>query len=773
MPGRSAAALLALLVCAAPLAAEEKPPALEIRLDYVKQEGSLSSKKEGEAWVLLGPVELERPGLFSLRATQAILWIDPLASKHLFTLLEGGGADRRSVPVWAVRSIYAEGGATPAVLQAEGGVYRCSSFFYDFQAHRGLLLDAELRLRLPGKQEDREPIVLRAQRMRATGAGEMRADDVEIFSTSYVEPEIALHVKRLHLTNPSVKAALERLDRVTARRGQLGGPTMQEVEDAVGALEKAATERAGARLSLHGLSARAFGVPLFGWPKVATDLSESPMRYEVEVGSRGQLHSGVRLGVGMQLSPLDQDFRFMFGAGYYDRRGPLVDLEWELNRLGGRGKGRSFTVFLRDHGSDFGIEPPTRNRFWTQHRYRFEIDPEWRLDGEFSDLSDALWLRAYDEREFKEGKAQETLLFLRRRDEIGYVTVTGKVRTLGFQDEVEERPRAAAILPVLDLVTVGGTVLQLAGMVEAASLRHRRGDGAPLPDFDTLRVDADPTLFASFSAGPVRIVPSLVFRYTGYEESLAGAQLHRFAGTAALRADTQASRWHGDRLHIVNVSLEFEDLYALSAHADELFPLDATDRLARYEMLGVRVRNRLLRRAADGMQTYVSLEFFAAWFPGGERPLGARGDGLFETDLDWMPTDALEVRARSSLELERGSLETAALEAVWNARPDLSVGAGIRHLERDSDILTGSAELEVDTRWRLLFFSQFDLRGEDWLDTGLVIQRLGQSLAVGVRIAFDPGDGDFSLSLKLDLLARFRDKKPRDAARQAFRWNER
>ncbi|MGQ0612250.1 MAG: hypothetical protein ACT4PV_00660 [Planctomycetaceae bacterium] len=773
MPGRTAAALLALLVCVARLAAEEEPPPFEIRLDYVKQEASLSSEESGEAWVLLGPVELARPGLFSLRAVQAIVWIDPLASKHLFTLLEGGGADRRSVPAWAVRAIYAEGAATPAVFQAEGRVYRCSSFFYDFLAHRGLLLDAEIRLRLPGVQEEREPVVLRAQRMRATGPGQLRAEEVSIFSTSYVEPEIALQVKRLQLTNPSVKAALERLDRVTARRGDLGGPTAQEFEDAVGALEKAASDRAGARLTLHGLSARAFGVPLFGWPKLSTDLSDSPMRYEVEVGSRGQLNTGVRLGVGMQLSPLDQDFRFLFGAGYYDRRGPLVDLEWELNRLGGRVKGRSFTVLLRDHGTDFGIEPPTRNRFWTQHRVRFEIDPEWRLDGEFSDLSDSLWLRVYDEREFKEGKAQETLLTLRRRDEIGYVTVTGKVRTIGFQDEVEERPRVAAILPVLDLVTVGATVLQLAGMVEAASLRHRRGDGFPLPDFDTLRVDADPTLLASFSAGPVRIVPSLVFRYTGYEESLAGAQLHRFAGTASIRADTQLSRWRGDRLHIVNVSLEFEDLYALSAQADELFPLDATDRLARYEMLGARVRNRLLRRTAEGLRTYVSLELFAAWFPGGERPLGARGDGLFEIDLEWLPTSDLEVRARSSLELERGSLETASLEAVWNARRDLSLGAGIRHLEGDSDILTGSAELEVETRWRLLVFSQFELRGQDWLDTGFLIQRLGQTLAVGVRIAFDPGDGDFSMSLQVDLLARFRDRKPLDAARRAFRWNER
>jgi len=412
--GVAAGALAALLLCAGRLAAEEEPPALELRLDYLKQEASLSGEEEGEAWVLLGPVDLARPGLFSLKAAQAILWIDPLASRHLFTLLEGGG--KRSVPAWAVRSLYAEGGATPAVFQAEGRIYRCSSFFYDFRAHRGVLLDAELRLRPSPGGEPREPLVLRARRMRATGPGELRAEDVSVFATSYAESEVALHVKRLVLENPRLAEALANLDRVTARRGELEGPSPEEVEVAVAALEKAASDRTGARLELYGLSARAFGVPLLGWPKLVTGLEDSPMRYEVELGSRGQLGSGVRAGVGMRLSAGEQDVRWTAGAGYYDERGPLVDLEAQLNPRGGRVKGRSFTVYLRDHGQDFGVEPSTRNRYWTQHRYRWEVDPRWRLDAELTDLSDAGWLRVYDEREFKEAKPQETLLRVRRRD---------------------------------------------------------------------------------------------------------------------------------------------------------------------------------------------------------------------------------------------------------------------------------------------------------------------------------------------------------------------
>jgi len=338
---------------------------------------------------------------------------------------------------------------------------------------------------------------------------------------------------------------------------------------------------------------------------------------------------------------------------------------------------------------------------------------------------------------------------------------------------VEELPRAAAALPVLPLFTLGSAAVQLAGTVEAAFLRHRRGDGAPLPDFDTFRFDAEPTVSAAFAAGPVRVVPSITFRYTGYEASLSGAEAHRFAGTAALRADTQASRWYGDTLHVVNLSVEAEDLFALDVSADELFPLDATDLLARYELLGARVRNRLLRRRAEGLVQVLSVELFLAWFPGGERPLGARGDGLFELDLEWSPRAAVEVHGRASVELETGSLETAALEGTWRVRDDLRFGAGLRHLEGDSDILTVSAERRVETRWRLLVFSQVELKGRDSLDQGLLVQRLGKTVAVGVRFGYDPGDGDFSVAVRLELLARFRGGLERDAAREALRWRER
>jgi len=768
---RAPAALVLLVLLAAPVLAGEEP-SYRVSLDAFVQDESLSDDAHGVAFAILGRVRAAREGVFRLEAAQAVIWVDPLAVKRVVDLFRNLGGAERVVPAWAVRAIYAEGGATPAKFQTEGRNYRCSSFYYDFRAHRGVLLDAEVRLRLVSQAGDVTPLALRARKLRATGAGEMRAEDVTLFASEYYAPQVSLRVKRVHLVDPAVKEALANLDRVVLRgREDASGPGQAEIEEAVRALEAAAGRPAGVRLRLEGLSLRLFEVPLFGWPAVTWKGQETPVRWELDLGKRGQLNEGFRLGVGTDIGLGAQTLRWMVGAGYYDHRGPLVDLETELNPDGGRVRGKSFGVYLRDHGADFGIEPPTRDRYWTKHQYRWEIDPRWRLDGEYAGLSDSVWLRSYDEKEFKEGKEQETLLRLRRRDDRSYLTLTGKVRTIEFLDVLEELPRVAYSLPVVPLFAVGGTQVQLALAAELGNLRHRAGELATLPDFRTLRADVEPRVYADVDVGPIRVVPSASLRYTGYERTPASPGYEsRLAGLVSLRADTQASRRYDGFLHLLNLSLELEDQFLVSVDATELFPLDDADRLTRYESIGIRARNRLQRPSADGLVTWFDLEVFAAWFPGGERPLGARGDGLVETDLEWTIGRRLELRARTSVELETGTLETASCETYWRLRPDLRAGVGLRHLEADSDILTSVVEFEVDTRWRLLAFSQYDFKTSDALDQGLLIQRLGQTVAVGVRVAYDPGDEDFSIGVKIDLLAAYKKERRREAAREEFRW---
>ena len=755
---------------------EAAAPRRTLYLREVAQIEELSSDESGKAFAVLGRVTLEIPGLFRLRAARAVVWLDPDVDQKLFSLMkELRGADA-GVPLWAVRGIYAERGRMAAVFQTPGQTFRCSSLYFDFTTQTGTILDAELRLRRPGDREEAPDLVMRARTFRAVAPGEWRAQDVSLFSSNYQEHEVYLEIDRVTLRDPRLADGIRELTRIAARdyRGGKGVPP-EELAAVRTALRESAGTLETKTLSLYGLTGRAFGVPFFRWDQAELDGSDvAPLRIQIEAGSKGSLGTGGRVGVGWRSKPLS----WLAGMGYYNGRGPLADLEWEVDAAGGRVVGRSFTVYIHDHGDDRGIVPPTRDRFWTQHRYRWRIAPRWRLDVEVSDISDAQWLRTYDEQEFKEGKEQETLAYLLYRGRRAYASVQAKVRTIGFQETLEELPRATFALPVLTLWRFGAdsrgrpVLLQLAASLEVGNLRRRTGDAFTPPDFRTARADLDSTLFLSFFLGAVRVIPFATFRLTGYESGRDGSSTGRFAGSAGVRADVQLSRWFDDVRHVINLSVEYEDMYSVTRMPGALFPLDDVDLVTPFERAGIRWRNRLQRRTADGLEEFLSVEVFLAHFPDGQQPLGRMGDGFVELDLEWLPKPGLRVSGRAEVDTETGSFDTGSLETWWRVRRRVVVAAGVRHLEGDSDIVTASADFEVDRRWRIFLFSQYDVKNGDSLDQGALIQRLGKTAVVGVRLAFDPGDDDFSFSVKLDLLERFRQKQRKDdeSARDRIGW---
>jgi len=763
MRARAVAALLVWVVTAS---AEEEEPLLFI--PEVQQVEALSGE-QGKAFALLGRVPLDVPGVFTLRAQRAVVWLHPETDTTILKLVRELREEDAGVPLWAVRAIYAEGGGVPAVFQTAGQIFRCSSFFYDFTTHAGVFLDADLRLKREGGELP--DLVLRAKELRAAGPGDLRARDVTFLSSDYVDHPLEVKVERVRLRDPAVQEALGRLLRI-GRRGYRGGkgPTEEEVRSVVAGLEAAWGDIERKRVTLLGLEGRAFGRTLVRLEDVEGEGSDLiPLRVEADVGSKGSLGTGGRLGVGLATKPV----AWLLGAGYYDGRGPLVDLDLEVLALDGRLFGRTFANYIHDHGSDRGIVPPSRDRYYYRNRYRFEATSFWRIDGELTDISDAQWLRAFDEREFKEGKEQETLLYLRGRGKRGYVTLSGKAQTIGFLDTLEELPRLVGTLPVLTLLELGSTgALQVAGSVEFANLRFRAGDSSG--DFRTARFDADPTLLLSFGVGPVRVIPFAEFRATAYENALGGDDEGRFAGTAGVRADVRLWRWFGPVRHVIDLSLVYEDLYELTEPASAFFPLDDTDRLTRFEALRLRWRNRLQRRTPEGIVTYVSFEISGAWFPDEQQPLGRMGVGFVETDLEWRIRRGLHVSARTEVDFETDELETASIEGWYEVSRDFTIAGGFRHLDEDSHIASITTETLVDTRWRIVTFSQYDFRDGDGLDQGLLVQRLGRTAVIGVRIGFDPGDEDFSFSVKIDLLEKFRKRQRRrravDEPRRAVGW---
>jgi hypothetical protein len=773
-------AVLLQLVWVLPVLAEDPPAAeprepSEILISEVRQLEDLSSPEAGKAFALLGRVTIEVPGVFRLRAQRMVVWLHPDADRQVFDLVREMQKEEHGLPLWTVRAVYAEGGRLPAVFQAAGRIFRCSSLYYDFESHRGVLVDAALRLRRDTSPDEAPDLVLRAKKLRSLGPGHWRGHQVRFFSSDYHEHEVVFDVERIELRDSAVKEALGNLTRIRRRDYRDGqGPTEEEVDAFLAELEAASADTTAKHVTLDEITSQAYGVRFFRWRKLTADGTQMmPLRLEFDVGGRGRLGPGARVGVGLDKKPVS----WLIGGGYYLDRGPLFDAEFDVDAWDGRLQGRSFGVYLHDHGDDLGVTPPTRDRWWTKNQYRLKISDIWRLDGEYADLSDPAWLRTYDEAEFKEEKEQETLLYLRGRGNVGYVSLIYKWRTIPFATVLEQLPRARADLPVWTLLRLGESsngepiTLQVAGSVEVANLRNRQGFDTVLPDFRTARVDFAPTMFVSFNVGGLRVVPFGTFRVTGYESDLAGDSVVRYAGNAGVRADIQLARWYRVYRHVINLTFEYIDQYSVTVPATELFPLDPVDRITPYEAVSARWRNRIQKRTAQGLVEVFNLEFYGAWFPDGQRPLGRTGDGFIEADLDWHARRNLRIGGRAQVDLEHGTLDTGSLQADWQATPSLGLAAMIRHLEGDSDILTASVTTTVDTRWELIAFSQIDFKNDEGLDQGLLIRRYGKTAVISMRLFYDASDEDVRLSFKIDLLEGFRKKeRTRDEERQHLRW---
>jgi hypothetical protein len=538
-------------------------------------------------------------------------------------------------------------------------------------------------------------------------------------------------------------------------------------------MEEAASDLGPDLYTLRGMTVRAHGLPLFKWGEAQAQGDDvMALRLEAELGSIGNLGFGGRLAAGLGVKPVG----FLVGGGYIEDHGPFTDLALDVDAFDGRVRGKSYGVYLRDHGEDDGVPPETENRFWTQNFYRWDISDVWRLDGEFAELSDPAFLGQWDEQVEKEGLPQETLLYLRGRTDRAYVTAIGNVRTVDFQDQVEQLPSVAGFVPVFTLLRLGEdsrgepVTFQVSLPAAVANLRHVQGRGSPLVDYGSVRATFDPTFYVAVPLGPLRIVPFVTPGVTAYENDLAGDAATQTTVSAGIRADTQISRWFGRVRHVVNLTLSYEDLFHVGVPADELFPFDDLDRATPWNGVTARWRNRLLRSAPDGAVEFLSVELFGTWFPGGEQPLGATGEWFLDWNLWWQATRSVILVSRG--DLEEGDLSTASLEGWWEARSYLGLGASFRHLEGVSDTVGVGTEYEVDTRWSLVGFSQYDARDGEWSDQGLLIRRLSKSGVVGVRITYDPGEDGFGLSFTFDVLERYREKQRRkDTLRSLVGWN--
>jgi len=502
---------------------------------------------------------------------------------------------------------------------------------------------------------------------------------------------------------------------------------------------------------------RIAGVPFFYLPYAEHDLARPEtgvrrlrLRHDDDFGFQVMTESDLYYFLSSVLGTPAPGTDMRLRLDYMSERGAAAGINLEYDR--GTYLGYVESYFLRDEGLDDGdFEPPTRDRGRFLWRHRHDLADDTLLQAELSWLSDEAFLNEYFEEEFREGKDQETVLYLKKQRELWAATFLAKARINDFQSETDYVPQVA--LHVLGVPLFDDTVT-LISRSEIGGVRLRRGDPervdlAPIPDAQEaslFRAETRNELYRPFSWWIFRVNPFVQGR-AGYFGKRAGRLMPvtriledgttvvetergptrsatgRFSAAAGVRVSTQFWRvfehvksefWNIDRLrHIITPQLAYFTLFALNVESEELVQCDAVDDVDKLRVVDLKLRQRLQTRRGVGEERrvvdWVTLDLTTSLYPDADRDNDGEVLSNMTADLEWRVTDVLSVVSEAAFDPEADDLGTFSVGVGLDQAPRHSVFLGHRFINAsDSSATIFNIALQLNEKWRIDWMTQYD-----------------------------------------------------------------
>jgi len=600
---------------------------------------------------------------------------------------------------------------------------KAERLYYDLELDRALILDAVIFGMVP----DRDlPVYFRAAEVRQLSEREFAADDAILTTSEFHTPHYHLGAERIDMTDKTLASP--------------GG-------------ERLGLARAG--FKVRHATFNLYNTPLFYWPSAAGDVSlgESPIR-GVSVGNREDF--GTSIETEWDLFNLlsweaprgfSGDLRF----DYFSKRGPAAGLNVDYERENYFGLFKGYVIDdggddnlgrLRDNQRDDG----TRGRSLFRHRHYLPDD--WELTWEFSYISDRGFLEEYFEREFDEGKDQESVFYAKKQRHNWAFTVLRQERINDFLTQTERYPDVAFRLigePV-------GSFATWFSETRAGVVRYRAAEkdfflwlfeGSDGPSSGgVLRADTRQELTFPLALGPVKVAPFAAARGTVWDDSPESGGLARAFGVYGLRAsmylaktfaDVESDFWdvHGLR-HVIK-----PDLVAWGSHtnidSDELFPFDAgVEGIDDFDgaQLGVRQRWQTKRGPVGQRRTvdWITLDTELGVFndsPGVDvtngfvsysRPEESVARNYLNTELLWRINDSTALSGEVNYDLNDSELDVFNIAVAVDRTPRFSYLVGYRYIDEISSSLMGiGMDYKIDEKHRFAVREEFDLQRGDTL----------------------------------------------------------
>lgn len=240
---------------------------------------------------------------------------------------------------------------------------------------------------------------------------------------------------------------------------------------------------------------------------------------------------------------------------YHSDRGPAFGLETEYERmnlwgLSGRNDGSFLGYYVNDSGKDNlgyqrrDLDLETSNRYRLHWKHRNRLPNDLTVIAELGALSDRNFLEQYYEKEFDEGKDNETLVYLRKKQENWAGTLTARTQLNDFSNTTEWYPKADLYglhEPFFNgyLNWSNHTSAGYANLQPADAPSDPNDLFTPIPyvtDASGAVLMSRHELSAPFEVGPINFVPYVMGEAAYWGEDFNNDQIDRLVGTAGIRS---------------------------------------------------------------------------------------------------------------------------------------------------------------------------------------------------------------------------------------------
>lgn len=707
-------------------------------------------------------------GTVDIAADRMVIWTLS-AEAHKATQ---GGAQSQDVPL----ELYLEGNV---VVRQGPRRIEADHMYYDVRGSVALIRGGELRSPLPKAPDI--PLIVRADELRQLAAHQFQGDLVQITTSRFGVPGYRAEVGQATLREETVG------DQVV-RRTLTGRDNFLYIRE----------------------------IPVFYWPYIESPLEDiqSPLK---RIRVRRDRTFGTQLLTAWNAfevlgwEPPPGDWRWYFHADYLSKRGPAIGTSGEYESTGlfglpGKYSGLFDAWGIQDDGKDRisrtrkNILPEKNTRGRVLWRHRQELPEDMTLIAEFAYLSDRNFLEQYFEREWEEDKDQETVLYLKQQRGVWAWSVAGRYRIMDFLTTTDYLPRA-------DFYMFGQPLLPWLSYWTHSSvgyLDYRPGDFVPDPAgiaHDGGRIDTLHELSAPFSLGPVRVVPFVLGRATGWSEVNTGDDEFRLYGAAGVRSslalwrvfpdiDSDLFNVHGlahkmlftADYYIANSDVPYtrlplydeldEDVeqvnrqrFIMREFAGSLPPqLDpqiyairtgletAAETLDDLHAIRLGWRNRLqTKRGLPGARHIVdwaTSDLSFTIFPNEDRDNFGELVGLIQYNSAWHLGDRTSILSNGWFEPFDNGPRFWSIGLYLDRPPRGSLLLAYSSMEPvDSEAIHFAYSYWMSPKWVSSFITRFDFAEDKNLGQSLILTRIGADFLFRLELDVDPLRDDFGISL--------------------------